>query len=60
MSRRPSARPKTALIQIAINPEDKKAFDAWCEANSTTMSEVIRDYIAPYIAHGKEILAKQE
>lgn len=59
MPRRPSPRPKTALIQIAIEPDDKKAFDVWCEANATTMSDVIREHIAPYIAQGKELLAKQ-
>lgn len=43
-------------IQIVINPDDRAAFDAWCAANYTTMSEVIRQKIAPYIAEGKKLL----
>jgi hypothetical protein len=46
------------FIQIVVDPEDKAAFDAWCMANSTTMSEVIRKQIAPFIAKGKKIVAK--
>ncbi len=43
------------FIQIVINTEDKAAFDAWCLANSTTMSDIIRREIAPYIAKGHEL-----
>lgn len=43
------------FIQIVINTEDKVAFDTWCAANSTTMSDIIRKEIAPYIAKGQEI-----
>ncbi len=50
---------KREYIQIHINPEDKADFDAWCEANSTTMSEMIRRAIAPYVVKGGE-LRKQE
>lgn len=44
-----------AFIQVPINLEDKADFDAWCEANSTTMSEVVRKAIAPYILKGSEL-----
>ncbi|MFQ3629507.1 MAG: MerR family transcriptional regulator [Cyanobacteriota bacterium] len=47
------------VIQVAVEPDDKAAFDAWCMANSTTMSEVIRQEIAPYIAKGKKLLEDQ-
>lgn len=46
---------KREFIQVAIDERDKAAFDAWCAANSTTMSDVIRRAIAPYIAQGQEI-----
>lgn len=46
---------KREFIQVPINPEDKAAFDAWCAANSTTMSEVVRRAIAPYIVKGDEL-----
>lgn len=46
---------KREFIQVSINPEDKADFDAWCTANSTTMSEVIRRAIAPYIVKGSEL-----
>ena len=46
---------KREFIQVPINPEDKADFDAWCEANSTTMSEVVRRAIAPYILKGSEL-----
>lgn len=46
MPRRKLERKKNQYIQIAIAPDEKAAFDAWCEANSTTMSEVIRREIA--------------
>ncbi len=42
-------------IQIVVSKEDKVAFDAWCAANSTTMSEVMRQAIAPYVAKGREL-----
>ena len=46
------------FIQIVINKEDKAAFDAWCVANSTTMSDIIRREIAPYIAQGQQMQQK--
>lgn len=50
---------KTEMIQVMVAADEKIAFDAWCEANSTTMSEVVRKAIAPYVAKGDE-LRKQE
>jgi hypothetical protein len=50
---------KKDYIQILIDPIDKTAFDTWCLANSTTMSEIIRKEIAPYIAKGKKLLEAQ-
>jgi hypothetical protein len=47
-------------IQIAIDSDDKKAFDAWCAANSTTMSDIIRKEISPYVAKGKKLLKEQD
>ncbi|MBR8834116.1 MAG: hypothetical protein DSM106950_08760 [Stigonema ocellatum SAG 48.90 = DSM 106950] len=47
---------KRDYIQIVIDPDDKTAFDTWCLANSTTMSEIIRKEIAPYVAKGKKLL----
>jgi hypothetical protein len=38
-----------------VAPQEKAAFDAWCAANSTTMSDVIRQAIAPYVAKGREL-----
>lgn len=46
---------KTELVQIMMAPEDKAAFDAWCAAHSTTMSEVIRQQIAPFVKKGSEL-----
>ncbi|AFY51299.1 hypothetical protein Nos7524_5609 (plasmid) [Nostoc sp. PCC 7524] len=50
---------KKDYIQIAIEPDDKAAFDTWCLANGITMSEIIRKEIAPYIAKGKKLLEGQ-
>ncbi|MBD2458428.1 hypothetical protein H6G80_30725 [Nostoc sp. FACHB-87] len=50
---------KKDYIQIVIEPDDKAAFDAWCLANGITMSEIIRQEIAPYIAKGKKLLSGQ-
>jgi hypothetical protein len=47
---------KNVYIQVVINPDDRIAFDAWCNKNHTTMSEIIRSSIAPYVAEGKKIL----
>jgi hypothetical protein len=47
---------KKEYIQIVIEPNDKAAFEAWCIANSTTMSEIIRKEIAPYVVRGKKLL----
>lgn len=59
MPRRKLDKTKNEVIQVAIQLEDKLAFDAWCAAHSTTMSAIVRQEIAPYIAQGKEILAAQ-
>lgn len=50
---------KREFIQVAIDPSEKAAFDAWCAANSTTMSEIIRKEIAPYIAKGNQLQQNQ-
>lgn len=42
-------RTKSAMIQVMVFEQDKIAFDAWCMAHGTTMSEVIRKEITPYI-----------
>ena len=44
---------------FAIEPDKKAALEAWCAANSTTMSEVIRTEIAHYIAKGEKLLETQ-
>ena len=49
---------EVAYIQVKISPEEKDAFDAWCAANSTTMSAVIRQEIEQYIKRGRHIRAK--
>ena len=46
-------------IQVIVSKKDKIAFDAWCEANSTTMSEVVRRAIAPYIVKGDKLLSSE-
>ncbi len=51
---------KREFIQVPINPEDKAAFDAWCAANQTTMSEVVRRSIAPYVLKGQELRQEVE
>ena len=56
MARKPKAIKKTDVIQVMIEPEIKRAFDAWCIANSTTMSEVLRRALLPYAQEGKELL----
>lgn len=55
MPRRKLDRKKTEMIQVMVEPEDKAAFDAWCAAHSTTMSEVIRQQIAPFVKKGSEL-----
>jgi hypothetical protein len=47
---------KNVYIQVVVNPDDRAAFDAWCEKNNTTMSEIIRQQIAVYVTEGKKIL----
>ena len=42
-------------VQFAMEGKDKEAFDRWCAANSTTMTEVIKKAIAPYVKAGEEI-----
>ncbi|WP_059001362.1 hypothetical protein [Leptolyngbya sp. NIES-2104] len=56
MPRKKLERKKNEVIQVAIEPDEKAAFDAWCMANSTTMSEVIRREIASYIVKGRKLL----
>ena len=46
---------KDAYLQVSILPDDKRAFESWCEANGLTMSEVVRREIAPHIAKGKKL-----
>jgi hypothetical protein len=58
MPRRKLDRKKNEYIQVAIEPDEKAAFDAWCAANSTTMSEVIRREISSYVTRGKKLLAE--
>lgn len=55
MPRRKLERKKTEMIQVMVEPQDKAAFDAWCSANSTTMSEVLRRAMAPYVREGQEL-----
>lgn len=52
MPRRKLEKKKTALIQILLLPEEKEAFDYWCASRNTTMSDIIRKEIAPYIREG--------
>lgn len=52
---RRSLNKKTELIQIVVTPDDKAAFDAWCAANSTTMSEILRQAMIPYIQKGQKL-----
>ncbi len=47
---------KSEYIQFVISSDDKQALDAWCAENSTTMSQVIRSQIAPYIYKGRKLL----
>ena len=51
---------KREFIQVPINPHDKAAFDAWCAANQTTMAEVVRRSIAPYVLKGQELRPQEE
>ncbi len=55
MPRKKLNRKKTEMIQVMVEPEVKAAFDAWCTANSTTMSEVLRRAMAPYVLKGQEL-----
>lgn len=55
MPRKKLNNKKTEMVQVMMFPEDKAAFDAWCTANSTTMSDVIRRAIAPYVVKGQEL-----
>ncbi len=59
MPRRKLERRKSEYIQVAIEPDEKEAFDAWCAANDITMSDVIRKEIASYITKGKKLLKCQ-
>lgn len=51
---------KREFIQVPINSEDKADFDAWCQANAVTMSEVIRRAIAPLIIKGGELRRRKQ
>lgn len=56
MPRRKLSVSKSSLIQVSVTPDEKAAFDAWCSANNTTMSEIVRKEIAPYIAKGYKLM----
>ena len=60
MPRKKLDKTKNASIQVPILPEEKEAFDAWCQSESTTMAEVVRQAIAPYITKGKKLLEVKE
>lgn len=49
---------KRIFIQVPTDERTKKAFSMWCEVNGTTMSEKIKDLIAPLVAEGESLLAK--
>jgi hypothetical protein len=59
MPRKKLERKKNEYIMFAIEPDKKAALEAWCAANSTTMSEVIRTEIAHYIESGEKLLQSQ-
>lgn len=52
---RPKLNRKREYIQLAIDADDKAAFEAWCAVNRMTMSDVIRKEISPYITKGRKI-----
>jgi hypothetical protein len=56
MPRKKLATTRSASIEIMVTPDDKAAFERWCEASSTTMSEVTRQAIAPYVKRGRVLL----
>lgn len=58
MPRRKLGRKKTEMIQVMVEPRVKIAFDTWCAANSTTMSEVLRSCMRPYVQKGEEIMSE--
>lgn len=41
-------------IQIVIDKDKKAAFDAWCNANQTTMSDLLRQAIDRCLAENSE------
>jgi antitoxin component of RelBE/YafQ-DinJ toxin-antitoxin module len=49
---KPSLNKDYCYIELAIDADDKEAFQAWCAANRLTMSEVIRKEIKPFINEG--------
>jgi hypothetical protein len=55
MPRKKLSNKRTEMIQVMVFPEDKVAFDRWCAANSTTMSDIIRRQIAPYVESGRRL-----
>lgn len=59
MPRKKLERKKDEYIMFAIESDKKAALEAWCAANSTTMSEVIRTQIAHYIELGEKLLQAQ-
>lgn len=60
MPRKKLAKKKSEIVQVMLFPEDKTALDAWCEANSVSMSEIFRNSVDGYIVKGKELIAKKE
>lgn len=58
MGRRKLNKP-VVYVQVKVTPEEKNAFDNWCFANGTTMSDVIRREIDPYIKKGQEMAPQQ-
>ena len=50
---------RSSLLQIRLLPDEHQALEAWCAANRTTMSDVVRELIAPHIAQGKALLSSQ-
>lgn len=53
MPRKKQIRKKDASIDIKIEPDIKKAFDAKCQANDVTMTSVIRAAIFKYLGDAR-------
>jgi len=52
---RPKLNRKIQYVQFVLDADDKLAFEVWCAANRTTMSDVIRKEISPYVSKGKKM-----